>query len=70
MFMSNSCPWFHLRQKENLVKHKKVSKYYKNDCMQNFLLLFMSILRAPIFKKSHILVKSYFIFLKNVLNQN
>ena len=23
---------FHLRFKENLVKHQKVSKYYKNDC--------------------------------------
>ena len=23
---------FHLRWKENLVKHQKVSNYYENDC--------------------------------------
>ena len=31
MFISNNCESFHLRQKENLVKHQKVSKYYEND---------------------------------------
>ena len=25
-----------------MVKHQKVSKFYENDCLQNFLLLFMS----------------------------
>ena len=32
MFISNSCTSFHLRWKGNMVKHQKVSKYYKNDC--------------------------------------
>ena len=31
-----------------LVKYQKVSKYYANDCLQNFILLFMSLLTAPI----------------------
>ena len=35
-------------QKENLVKHQKVSKYYKNDCLKNSILLFMSLLKALI----------------------
>ena len=30
---------FHLWWKENLVKHQKVSKYYENDYLQNFILL-------------------------------
>ena len=33
----------------------KVSKYYDRDCLQNFLLLFMSLLTAPIVKNSLIL---------------
>ena len=32
MFMSNNRPSFHLWWKENLVKHRKVSKYYETDC--------------------------------------
>ena len=28
----NSHALFHLRWKENLVKHQKVSKYYDQDC--------------------------------------
>ena len=31
-FTSNNCPSFHLWWKENLVKHRKNSKYYKTDC--------------------------------------
>ena len=31
MFVSNKRAWFHLWRKENLVKHKKLSKYYEND---------------------------------------
>ena len=30
--VSNNPALFHLWQKENLVKHQKVSKYYENDC--------------------------------------
>ena len=40
---------FHLCWKENLVKHQKLSKYYENDCLKNFLLLFT----APIVKSSY-----------------
>ena len=32
MFLSNNCPSFHLWREENLVKHRKVSKYYETDC--------------------------------------
>ena len=32
MFISNKRPSFHLWCKENLVKHRKVSKYYETDC--------------------------------------
>ena len=55
--------------KGNLVKHQKVSKNYENDCVQNFLLLFMSLLTPPIVKNSHIQTEIYFIFLQNVLKQ-
>ena len=32
MFIRNKCPSFHLSWKENLVKHRKVSRYYETDC--------------------------------------
>ena len=54
MFISNNCQSFHLWLYENLAKHQKVSKYYENDCLQNFLLLFMSLLTASFIKNSHI----------------
>ena len=31
IFISNNCPSFHLGWKKNLVKHRKVSKYYETD---------------------------------------
>ena len=34
--------------------HQKVSKYYENDCLKNFLFFFMSFLRAKFVKKSDI----------------
>ena len=40
------------------------------NCLQNFLLLFMSLLTAKSVKNSHIWARIYFIFLKNVLKQN
>ena len=42
MFITNNRATLHLWWKENLVKHQKVSKYYENDCLKNFLVLFMS----------------------------
>ena len=32
MFVSNNRISFHLWRKENLIKHRKVSKYYKTNC--------------------------------------
>ena len=39
---------------ESLVKHQKVSKYYAIACLENFILLFMSLLRVKFAKRSHI----------------
>ena len=39
MFISNNCPSFHLWWKENLVKHWKVSKYYKTNCRIKFMIV-------------------------------
>ena len=50
MFVTNNWALFHLWWKEDLVKHQKVSKYYEKDCLQNFLMLFMSLLTASIVK--------------------
>ena len=55
MFMSNNNRIsFHWWQKEDVVNHEEVSKYYENDCLQHFLLLFMSLLTAIIVKNSRI----------------
>ena len=54
MFTTNnraSCDFF---CKEILLKHYKVLEYYKNDCLQKCLLLFTSLLTAPVVKRSHI----------------
>ena len=69
MFLSNNRPSFPLWWKQNLVKHQQVSKYYVNDCLQNFVLLFISLLPTKFVKNSHIWSKIYLIFLKNVLKQ-
>ena len=42
----------------------KVSKYYENNCLQNFILLFMSLLAASIVENINFLAGIYFIFLK------
>ena len=44
-----------------------IIKYYKNDCLQNFILLLMSLLTVPFVKNSHIWAGIYYIFLKNIL---
>ena len=38
-FITNNYASFHLWWKEYLEKHKKVSKYYDNNCLQNILLV-------------------------------
>ena len=67
MFITSNHASFNLSGKENLVKHQKVSKHYENDCLQNFLLLCMSLLTAPVIKNGHIYTGISFIFLKNLL---
>ena len=68
-FITNNHASFHLYRKKNLLNHQRVSNYYEQDCLQNFLLFFMSLLTALIVKNSHILAVIYFTFLKYVLNQ-
>ena len=52
--------------KENFLKHQKVWKYYEHDSLQNFVLLFMSLLTALIVEKSKILSGIYFVILKKM----
>lgn len=54
MFITNKCASCHFWRKENLLKRQKGSAYYKNVCLQKCLLLFMSLLAAPIVKRGHI----------------
>ena len=68
-FICNNDASFHLWSKENLLNNQKVSKYHKNDRVQDFLLLFKSLLTALTVKSSHILDWIYFIFLKTHATQ-
>ena len=54
VFKSENRGSFHLRWKENLVKHKKVSKYYESYCLQNFHLIFISLLTPSVAKNCDI----------------
>ena len=67
--LSNNRASFHLWLKENLVKHQEVSKCYENNCQQNFLLLFMTLLTVPIVKNCDIQARIYVILLSNILKQ-
>ena len=69
MFVSNNRQSVRLWWKEYLVKHQEVTKYYENDSLQNFLLVFMSLIPTKFVRNSHIWAKTYFIFLENVLKQ-
>ena len=69
MFITNNHTLFDLCWQENLVKYQNVAKYCVYDYLQSFLSLFMFLLAAPIVKNSDILAVTYFIFLKNVLDQ-
>ena len=60
---------FHLWWNENLVEYWKVSTCYENDCLQNFLLLFMSLLTTPTVQNSYTYSRFYFIFQNNVLKK-
>ena len=50
--------------KGSFAQPSKGLKYYEHNCLQNFLLLLISLLTALIVKYSHILTGIYFIFLK------
>ena len=47
-----------------MLIHQKVLEYYEHDCLQNFLLPFMSLLAALIVENVGIIAVIYFIFLK------
>ena len=65
MFITINHASFHLWLKRNLVKHKKVFKFFDHDYLQNFVSLFMISLTASFVKSSsHIFAGIYFIFLK------
>ena len=69
-FFTNIYASFHLWWQENLLNHQNVSNYFEHDCLQDFRLLFMSLLTALIIKDSHILARVYFIFLKKCHGPN
>ena len=56
MFISKNRTTFHLGQKKKLMKHRKVSKYYDTDCLQEFFFLFMFLL---IFLSFYVFINSY-----------
>ena len=51
IFISNNGTLIHFWERKNFEKHQKVSKYYENDCLQNWVFLFITLLTAPIVKK-------------------
>ena len=55
---------FHFGENKNRLIIKE-SKYYVHHCVQDFLLLFMSLSTVSIVKKVDFLVGIYFILLKN-----
>ena len=61
IFISNNRQLFNLWSKDLLAKRRKGSKYYENDCLLNFRLLFMCLLIPQIVVMSHILARIYFI---------
>ena len=69
MFMSNNRPLLDLWLKGNLVKHRKVAKYYKTDCLQNFIFVFMLLLTVKFIENRHMWDRIFFIFLKILLKQ-
>ena len=54
MVISNNRASFHLRCKENFVKHERVSKYYENNWMKNFICHYVSLLTAKFVENGHI----------------
>ena len=54
ILLLNNRQSFHLWRMGNLVKHRKVSKYYETDCLQNFLLRYMFLIITNFVKDNHI----------------
>ena len=52
MFITNNRTSFHLWGKKNFLNDQIVSKYYEHDCLQRFVLLFISLLTDLIVKNS------------------
>ena len=69
MFISNNRALPHFGGKKSLVKHQKVSKRYEKDCPQNFLLLFMFLLKRKFAKNCDIFARIHLNILKNVVTQ-
>ena len=65
MFQSNNRTSFHLWPKNNLIKQQNVSKYYENDCLQNFIWFFMSLLITKLVKNNYVWDRIAFIFQKS-----
>ena len=63
-FIANNQASFHLQWKENLLNNQKVSEYYEHGSLQNFILLFISLLTPSVVKSSHISARVYFFALK------
>ena len=51
-------------KKQKLVKYQKFSKYYVRHCLQNLILLFMSLLAPLIVESRDRLAGNYFVLLK------
>ena len=64
-----TCTSFHFWWNKKLLKHCKVSKYYKTDCLVNFLSLSIFLLPTKSVKNSHTEARFFFILLKSVLKQ-
>ena len=69
MFIRNTRSSFHWWRQSNLVKHRKVSRYYETDCSQNFLSLFVFLWKIKILKNFHIQDRVLFICLKKSLKE-
>ena len=51
MITSNNRASGDLWEKQNFIKHQQVSKCFENNCLENFLFLFISLLIAKQVKK-------------------
>ena len=69
MLISNNLQSFHLWWKENLVKHRKISKYDETDYFHDILLLFVFLLTTNFVKNNHSYARIFFFFWKLTYNK-